>query len=727
MSPEEWLASQAKQAAPIAATPAAPASAAMSPEQWAASQPTAEAFRVEVGGVPIYAESEKASTVTPPAGFELMSMNLVDAKPAGSYYDPNLNAWFTPSAEPSTTASGLAGAVTRGLALPAAGAALGAAIGAPFAGVGAIPGAIAGAGAATLAGVVGDPIVSSINSLFGTKYTMPTDAMEDLLTRIGVKEARTEAERIVQATAAGAGSAGGLAAAGSAIQTAAGTAAPVTREVGRMLATQPVVQVAGGAGAGGAGGAARELELGTGGELAASLIGGVAAARAAMPRTGPAVRQPLPPEIAQAEREGIRLMTSDVRPPRTFAEKTLQASGERVPFVGTGAVREAQQIERIAAVRNVLRDYGADDFAKLSDDVMADLATKRSADIQRYTKSKKEVINRLANKGTVPVPRALTAIDDQIDDLTRRRTEGSDEAIQRLQQIKTDLQNRDLFQIEAYRQDELAKIFMDDPARPMSIAARDAGEKALRAVYGPVREDMIDFIKKNGERRDVDKFMIANKRLNETASDMRNDSIKNVLLKGDVKPEVIQNLLLRGKPSEVRALYSKLTPQGRATARAALLAKAGLDTSLGAPPGSMVSPDVFAKNVKKLGDSVGVFFTGDDLKRVEGLSRVLNITKRASEAGVAPATGIQAVPFLAVDVLSGTFGGPTGATVAAGTVGGLARIYESAPVRTLLLQVSRSAPGSTEEAALAKRLLATIQTQAEAVENVGKEAEEVLE
>jgi indolepyruvate ferredoxin oxidoreductase alpha subunit len=80
--------------------------------------------------------------------------------------------------------------------------------------------------------------------------------------------------------------------------------------------------------------------------------------------------------------------------------------------------------------------------------------------------------------------------------LTRRRTDGSDEAIQRLQQIKTDVQNRDLFQIEAYRQDELAKIFMDDPARPMSIAARDAGEKAMRAIYGPVREDMMDFIKK---------------------------------------------------------------------------------------------------------------------------------------------------------------------------------------------------------------------------------------
>jgi hypothetical protein len=632
------------------------------------------------------------------------------------------------SSTPETTLTGLAGAATRGLALPAAGAAIGAAIGAPLAGVGAVTGALAGAGAATLAGIVGDPIVGSINSLLGTKYTLPTQAMEDLLTRIGVSNPKTEAERIVQATASGASGAGGMAAAGKAVQMAAGAGAPVVREVGRILAAQPVAQVTGGAGAGAGGAIAREMELGAGGELASSLAGGIAGARLAAPRTvSPPVRKPLPPEIVQAEREGIRLMTSDVRPPRTFPEKILQAAGERVPFVGTSGVRQAQQTERIASVRKLLRDYGADDFAKLSDDVMSDLAIKRSADIRRYSTAKKEVIERLSNKGTVPVPRALQAIDNQIDDLARRRTSGADEAIERMRQIKADLQNRDLFQLEAYRQDELAKIFMDDPSRPMSIAAREAGEKALRAVYEPVRKDMGDFIKKTGERRDFDKWMVSNKRLAETAQDMQNASLKTVLLKGNVKPEVIQNLLFKGKPSEVRALYSKLTPEGRENARIAILAKAGKDATKDVAEGAVVSPDKFANNVKKMGDSIGVFFSGEDLKRVEGLTRILNITKRASESAATPATGIQAVPFLAVDVLTGTFGGPTGATAAAATIGGLSRIYESAPVRNLLLQMSKTASGSAEEAALTKRLLATIQTQAEAIEIAGQEAKEALE
>ena len=173
---------------------------------------------------------------------------------------------------PSTTATGLAGAATRGFALPAAGAALGAAMGAPFAGVGAIPGAVAGAGAATLAGLVADPIVGSINSMFGTKYTLPTDALQDLLTRVGVAEPRTAAERIVQTTAAGAGTAGGSVALGKTLQTAAG---PVTQGVGQLMAAAPGLQVASGASAGAAGQIAKESGAGPLGQIAATVGGGL--------------------------------------------------------------------------------------------------------------------------------------------------------------------------------------------------------------------------------------------------------------------------------------------------------------------------------------------------------------------------------------------------------------------------------------------------------------------
>ena len=203
--------------------------------------------------------------------------------------------------KPETTAAGVAGAVTRGVALPAAGAAVGAALGAPFGGVGAIPGAIAGAGAATAAQLIGDPIVDLINQSLGTKYSRPSDEMAKFLTSIGVANPNTETEKIIQAAAAGAAGAGGTVAAGQALQAAAGAARPVTQQVARMLASQPALQVAGGAGAGAAGQTAQEMGAGLGGQIAATIAGamapvGVAAVRQAARRPA---RKPVSAPMAE--------------------------------------------------------------------------------------------------------------------------------------------------------------------------------------------------------------------------------------------------------------------------------------------------------------------------------------------------------------------------------------------------------------------------------------------
>lgn len=583
-------------------------------------------------------------------------------------------------------------------------------------------------GVTGLAGIVIDPVTRLANIALPGTAQIPTmqQATAQVLDAAGFPQPRDAVERMVNQAIQGVSGAGGMAAAGRIAQTAT---APVTREVGRLLAAQPVAQMAGGAGAGAAGQAVREAGGTPGGEIAASLLGGVAggaaAARAMAPARAPATAPKVQPIVEEAGRRGVPVMTSDVVPPETFIGKAAQRLGERIPIAGTGPLRAEQQQARIDAVRNVLRDFGADDAANLSDDIMKDLATKRSAEIQKYANSKKEVINRLADKGTVPVPRALAAIDDQIADLTRRRTEGSDEAIQRLQQIKTDVQDRDLFQIEAYRQDELAKIFMDDPARPMSIAARDAGEKAMRAIYGPVREDMMDFIKKTGERRDVDKFMVANKRLNETANELKMASLKSVLKSGEQTPEVVNRLLFGQKPSEIRQLYSGLTPAGRANARASILAQAADKAKFELQDGTkMFSPEKFSAEIKRLQPQIGVFFRGDDLKQVEGLSRVLNLTRRAGEAGVATPTGQEAVPFVAGSALQSFLGSFGGTLAAAGGIGLAARVYESAPVRNLMMQLGTAKRGSAEEAAIVKRLLATIETQSEAIQSKTQEAME---
>lgn len=603
--------------------------------------------------------------------------------------------------EQETTISGIAGAATRGLAPIAAGAGLGAVLGAPIGGIGMVPGAVAGAGAGAIAEIAGDPIVSTINSLMGTNYTLPTQAMENLLTRIGVAEPKTEAERIVQATASGAAGAGGVASLGHALR-AAGAASPVISGVGSQLAAQPLAQIAGGAGSGLAGQSAAESGAGPVGQVAASLAGGIAGAKLGGLTIKPTQ---LPSDLAEAKKLGVRLMTSDVIPPRTFASKWIQSVGERIPLAGTGGIRQEQQVQRIEAVRNVLRDFGADDAAKASDNVMADLASKRIADLTKYSNSKSEVINRLSSSGEVPMARTVQAIDDQIAKLNSLKTQEVTPVISRLEDWKASIQGQNLSNIETLRK-QIGESFKS----PELASIRGIGEKSLSSIYGPLKQDMEEFIKLNGNRRDVTQWKVADKRLANLAGELEMGTLKSVLKRGDATPEIINNMLFSKKPSEVRQLYSSLTPEGRANARSAILAKAAEKAQTEVAEGVVISPDKFANEVKRMGNSVGVFFTGDDVSQINGLMRVLNITKRAAEASAAPPTGVQQSIPIGAAALASYFGGGLegflGAIGTAGGIGGMARIYESAPVRNALIKVSQTIQNSPEEAAAIKRLIA---------------------
>jgi hypothetical protein len=493
---------------------------------------------------------------------------------------------------------------------------------------------------------------------------------------------------------------------------AAGVAKPITQAVGAQLAAKPVAQIVGGAGAGVAGQTAKEMGAGPVGQIAASLLGGVAGAKLATTKIQPTAAQ-LPSDIAAAERAGVTLMTTDVVPPRTFASKWLQTIGERIPGAGTGGVRQAQQTERIEAVRNVLRDFGADDAARATDDVMKDLATKRGADLSKYAGAKTEVIERLGQAGTVPMTNTVQAIDDQITKLQGLKTQEVAPIIERLTDWKAALQGQNLVNVETLRK-QIGESFK----APELASIRGIGEKALSSIYKPLKQDMESFITQVGERRDVTKWKVADKRLADLAGELDMSTLKSVLKRGDATPEVIGNMLFSKKPSEVSQLYASLTPSGRESARAAILARAAEKATAEVAEGTVISPDKFANEVKRLGTSTGVFFTGDDLKQVEGLTRVLNITKRASEAAAAPPTGVQAAIPVSAAALSSFFGGGLpGFLATLGTAGGVgvaARIYESAPIRNLLIKIPQTISGSPEEAALLKRLTATIQQQQQA-------------
>jgi hypothetical protein len=429
-----------------------------------------------------------------------------------------------------------------------------------------------------------------------------------------------------------------------------------------------------------------------GGKIAQSMGGGAASQQA----------------LQAAERANIPVMASDVVPPETFIGKAVQQAGERIPFAGTGSLRQTQQAARTDAVSELLTDYGVGDET-LAAKVTKSLKETRKAELDKYNTAKTEVINRLSNAGPVSLPNTMKAIDKEITDLARRNTDPAREAIAELEAIKNKLmEGRDLFSLEAFRRDELSNVFKDQ--NKFTAGARDIGEAAIRRLYDPVRQDMGEFIKLTGQPGDFVKWKVANKRLTDGMGEVGKAALKSTIRDGDQTPETVWRLMFSNKPSDVAVLYRNLDAQGRASARSAILDKVFRDAVGEGGTIDEITPEKFLQAVKKQGSQVRIFFSGEEADRVTGLIKALKLTSRAGQANVMTQSGQQAVPILGAASLTGAVGAllgdaATGGAVAAGTVGlagsigGLARLLESAPVRNALIAMQKAKPIDQNKAA----------------------------
>jgi hypothetical protein len=580
-------------------------------------------------------------------------------------------------------------------------------------------------GLAGIGGIVYDPIAAVQNYLFGTETQPLREQVKRALTDLGVPEPETATERVIGAISEGAVGAGGQAALARGAERALTAGA---QRVAGQLAAQPGAQAAAGGGGGGAAQVVAEAGGGPGAQLAAGLAGGIAGGRAAGIRmeTPPAA---LPAAVREAEDVGIRVMTTDVLQPTTFAGRWLQRTGEMIPGAGTGGPRAAQQQERIDASVDLLRNYGVTEASAADNTIISnvakDLLARRGENLTKYTGMKTEVIDGLKDAGVVDVARTVKAIDDEIASLRGLRSSAYEPVIARLEdwkkaitgtreitrpngQKQTVVEGQPITNIEQLRKDVGAAF-----TAPELSSIRSTGEKALSRIYAPLREDMADFIKANGQRRDFDKWNIANKQLASMAGELELGAMKAALAKGDTSPEVIRTMLFSAKPSDVKALYRGLSAEGKRNARTAVLQEAF--NKVGGNFENL-SPDQFKRQLIRLGAPIGVFFSGQDLKAVEGLTRALKMTEQAGRAGVSPPTGVQAVPVVGAAVLTDILGGAGAGIVGGATIGGIARLYESAPVRNILLKLPQVAKGSQQEQELIKQLTVALRAEKAAEE-----------
>jgi hypothetical protein len=573
-------------------------------------------------------------------------------------------------------------------------------------------------GAASLIGIVYDPLKEIVNlgsKIAGGKGDIPSyrAQISSILDNLGLPEPETTAERISGAITSG------MSAGGGSVVVAKNLAKVLTglsQKVSQIMATAPTAQVVGSGTGAGSGQTAAELGYNPVVQLGASLVGGLAGGRAANVKATP-ISQTVKNTVKDAETAGVPVLTSDARPPTTFAGKWLQKTTESIPILGTGGVRSAQQDLRAEAVQNLARSFGVnlgDDVDTISA-VTQDLLRRRGSQLKQYTGLKSSVIEseQLRNAGSVNVIRAVSAIDEQIAILSRLRSDQVGPIIERLRDWRGALlgektvkgpngRNMVVQEGQSLENIELLRKQIGQSFESADLASvRQLGQKSLNLIYGPLKEDMRTFIQKFGNRNDVKRFDIANTRLSEMAGELDNSLFKRVLSKGEVTPETISSMLFSKKPSDVKLLFKNLDAAGQANARTAIITKMFKD-SVNANGG--VSPDVFKNQIKKMSEQLGIFFNQRDLQSVEGLGRILALTQRASQANLLPPTGAMLQIPVIGGLLTQTFGGVGAGVVAAGSLGALARIIESPAVRNILIKLPKIKSGSPQEAELLKRL-----------------------
>ncbi|MGL5219588.1 MAG: lytic transglycosylase domain-containing protein [Plesiomonas shigelloides] len=406
-----------------------------------------------------------------------------------------------------------------------------------------------------------------------------------------------------------------------------------------------------------------------------------------------------------AEEQGVPLMTSDIAPPQTFVGKSAQSAAEKVPFAGTGAPRAEQQQARVKLVEDFAQRFGAYDPAE----VVSSLQRQTSKVKQAAGAARQGVMQQMQGVQVTP-SNAIKAIDDEVARLSKSPSgaarETADTAtIQKLQAYKADLESDSTFD----NLEQLRTNFRTD-VKGERMVMPTRSEASINKIYGAMSKDMSEAIDASLPPEQARKWAQQNAIFHSEAEKIKGTRLKNILQKGNVTPEAVNTMLFSNKPSETKALYLSLDQKGRDAMRAGLVGKA-MEKSAG-------SPDRFLNELSKMGGKIGIAFKGGDRHFIEGLQRYLSHTKQASTAGVLTPTGQQMMQVAVPAAVTGdvmTTGGMS--TLAALGYGGLARAYESKPMRNAMLKLRALEPGSTDFeqhlAKVQKMLISYAQSQTE--------------
>lgn len=397
-----------------------------------------------------------------------------------------------------------------------------------------------------------------------------------------------------------------------------------------------------------------------------------------------------------AKERGVDILTTDILPPNTFAAKTIQQLGEKLGFLGTGGKRAAQQKSRVEIVEGLAQELGVTLDQPIEASIFQNLKTGVAKQLDKAAGLRQEAVDSLDTFGTVDVTKAIEAIDRQIAKQNRLRGDASQEIIERLESLKASLPDADFSLVKDLRSnliDDITAAFKGETLPTKASAP-------LQAVKSSIDDVLLNFGRAN-DRQAAAKWVQSNKLFSDGYRKAKDTEIKRLLSKGDGTPEVIANILKGGKTSELKRLSGLIGKEGNKNAQLSIIRDALTESGFftkGANPTTFLN--ALSKPTRQ--KAINVFFKGADKKQIEGIKRILDATRRAQEAPVSTATGQQLLAPVAVAAGAAVDAGV--AFGAGGTLAAIARTYESAGMRNLLLRLGSTPKGSKAEQEILKKV-----------------------
>ena len=420
-------------------------------------------------------------------------------------------------------------------------------------------------------------------------------------------------------------------------------------------------------------------------------VGGAALGKAAkgvhnlLSRAGTAA-----PEIQAAESLGaeynVPVYTTDVVKPETSIGKYARRFVEQIPIIGTASQRRGQQEARehlAATVRDKFAKTGYSAQA-LVDDVLGTHTEVKSGANEKYG----EIVDGM--KGApIASKKTLSAINTHIEKLTKTpsgvpRQNVDTSTVNTLQTIANDIKADPSFEnLQGIRRSFRENVRGDRVVWP------DSHQRMSNKIYSAMSKDLKDGVGGTLGQAGLMKWNVANKKLALEAELVHKSALKQVFNRGELTPETAEQLLKSTKESDQRQLYNSLSDKGRAVAMSGLISK--IVEKATSNEGAL-NPTGLLNGLEKQKKALAIFGSKGDRDYLEGVTQILNVTRRAQEAAAAPETGAKFVPFAGL-----VHPGALIPSIAGGILG---RLYESKATRNLIMKLGKTSVGSSRFANL---------------------------